>query len=336
MKKFINNLSKWIVNHKVIIVCVFVLLLALSVVGNMFVKKESDVISYLDDETQTIQGLTTLREEYGIIGDFSIAISHLSKEQVADILSIIQSDEFLQKDGNYVKDKNGYYEKVAGLEGKTYRYVDENNVKTYKTINTYLNKVVWFGTFDKLSSLENLGVITAENYDKTISTLQNKFVVEKDGVQTYIISLYFKTASSADETISSIDKIEEILNEKISGYIADGTLNGPYSDSTSYFSFGGSAENSRSILKSSLGDMPKFVIAAVLCVFVILLLTTNSYLEPLIFLGNFRHFYLIKYGNKCNCWKTYGYCINNYFILCYDFTISHCYGLLNFLNAHLL
>ena len=306
MKKFINNLSKWIVNHKVIIVCVFVLLLALSVVGNMFVKKESDVISYLDEDTQTIQGLTTLREEYGIIGDFSIAISHLSKEQVADILSVIQSDEFLQKDGNYVKDKNGYYEKVAGLEGKTYRYVNEDNIKTYKTISTYLNKVVWFGTFDQLSRLESLGVITAENYDKTVSTLQNKFVVEKDGVQTYIISFYFKTASSADETISSIDKIEEILNEKISGYIADGTLNGPYSDSSSYFSFGGSAENSRSILKSSLGDMPKFVIAAVLCVFVILFLTTNSYLEPLIFLATLGISILLNMGTNIIAGKPMG------------------------------
>ena len=64
--------SNWIVNHKVIVISIFAVLIVLAVVGNFFVKKESDVISYLDSDTVTKQGLATLQEEFNIIGDFSM------------------------------------------------------------------------------------------------------------------------------------------------------------------------------------------------------------------------------------------------------------------------
>ena len=48
------KLSKWIMSHKVAIVVVFAVLLVLAVVGNFFVDKESDLIAYLADDTDTI------------------------------------------------------------------------------------------------------------------------------------------------------------------------------------------------------------------------------------------------------------------------------------------
>ena len=44
--KGLSTFATWIVNHKIIIVSIFAVLMILAVVGNFFVKKESDVISY--------------------------------------------------------------------------------------------------------------------------------------------------------------------------------------------------------------------------------------------------------------------------------------------------
>ena len=86
----LTKFSRWIVNHKIIVISIFAVLMILSVVGNFFVKKESDVISYLDSDTVTKQGLATLQEEFGIIGDFSMGISYLNQDQVADIVGKIE------------------------------------------------------------------------------------------------------------------------------------------------------------------------------------------------------------------------------------------------------
>ena len=90
--KGLTKFSTWVVNHKVIIVSIFAVLMILAVVGNFFVKKESDVISYLDNDTVTKQGLATLQEEFNIIGDFSMGISYLNQDQVAKIVKEFDPD----------------------------------------------------------------------------------------------------------------------------------------------------------------------------------------------------------------------------------------------------
>ncbi|MDE5755506.1 MAG: hypothetical protein K2I23_00215, partial [Clostridia bacterium] len=63
-----QKLSKWIMNHKLAIVITFVVLMVLSVVGFIFVQKESDLIAYLDKDSDTIVSKKILENEYDIIG----------------------------------------------------------------------------------------------------------------------------------------------------------------------------------------------------------------------------------------------------------------------------
>ena len=88
-------------------------------------------------------------------------------------------------------------------------------------------------------------------------------------------------------------EIQRILNERIE----DGTIT-QIDDASQGYYFSGMAQNARILVDSSLNDMPKFVIAAVLVVFVILLLSSHSYLEPFIFLATLGISILLNMGTN--------------------------------------
>lgn len=286
--KAMQKLSNWIMNHKLAIVIAFVVLIVLSVVGFLFVDKESDLIAYLDKDSDTIVSKKILENEYDIIGDCNLAISYATKEDVAEII---------------------------------------NQFKAEPKINDYLAKdPVWIGTFDSLNNPALDGMV---DYNQALANANEKFVkttsysyktvvngVEEEKINqevgTYIISLYFKTAGGSDETIAALDAIDDILQGKgeydksknKAGYSCviqrhidaqDGV--GP-TNLTDWYYIGGNAQNARNILKSSLGDMPKFVLVAVCVCLVILLLTTQSYLEPLIFLATLGISILLNMGSN--------------------------------------
>ncbi|MEG1608606.1 MAG: MMPL family transporter, partial [Clostridia bacterium] len=246
-----EKLSKWIIAHQKLLLCIIILLIALSVIGSVFVKKNGDVISYLDKDTDAILGKTLLEQEFGIIGDANIAISYLQKDDIAKIV---------------------------------------NKINVSAKVNACLSKLVWVGTFDDLSLLEQLGdtSIDPEDIAKTQEKAKQKFlkVTQQDekNVNTFIISVYFNVASSDKIVIKALDEIDKIITKYIDEKIDNGALEFKYSKANDYYYIGGNAQNARSLVKSSLGDMPIFISVAVIICFIILLLTTKSYIEPIIFL----------------------------------------------------
>lgn len=261
------KLSKWIMSHKIALVVIFIVLLILAIVGNFFVNKESDLIAYLAPDTDTIVAKSILENEYDIIGDCNVAVSYLSKDDVASLI---------------------------------------NKLKRSPLIGPFVTKIVWVGTFDELKDAEEFVDIdyigTQEKAkEKFVKTTQETFVTA-DGkevtknVDTYIISIYFKTAGGDDETIAALDQIDTIITQELEDNYSK-TTEGPKNVSEWYY-VGGTAQNARTMLKSSLGDMPKFFIAAVLVCLVILLLTTHSYFEPLIFLATLGISILLNMGTN--------------------------------------
>ena len=272
-EKGLTKFATWITSHKSIVIGIFVGLMILAVVGNFFVQKESDVISYLDDDTVTKQGLATLQEEFNIIGDFSMGISYLTESQVQSIVDEISTE-------NAKLDKTG-----------------QNSLR--------INKMVWIGTFNSLNDLKNIPnsyhpSLVDSDINDIIEKLKGKFIVstEVDGknVDTYLISVYFTTPNSADETANAIKVMEDIVQKHIQAHIDAGETEAPSVKAA--YAFTGSAQNSKSLLESSVGDMPKFVIIAVIAVFIILLVTTKSYLEPLIFLATLGISILLNMGTN--------------------------------------
>lgn len=257
--------TRWILNHKVLILCILILLLALSVVGSMMVNKESDVLSYLDKDSDTIKGKEVLEDQFAIVGDCTLGISYLTKDEVASVIDQFNNDPLIGK-----------------------MMINEKGVST-----PLLSKMVWIGTFDDLNLLSEY-IDTSKIFEQ----VNNKFVVNHDnGVQTYIVNLYFLRAGSDNAVIDALKRSEEILQEVYNKKIDAGEISG-ITDPTECYYVGGMAQNARVLVDSSLNDMPKFVAAAVVCVFIILFVSTNSYLEPIIFLATLGISILLNMGTN--------------------------------------
>lgn len=255
--------TRWILKYRYIVLGVLILLLALSVVGNMLVKKESDVLSYLDKDSDTVKGKEILNEQFSIVGDCTLGLSYLNKEEVADIIA-----KFEQSD------------KIGKAK------ITENG----KEVNL-LSKLVWIGTFDDLSMLD--GFIDTTNIWNLVN---NKFKLTTDNIDTYVINLYFVRAGSDNSVIYALDEAENIIRATYEEKIKAGELSGLEVDDCYYI--GGMAQNARVLVDSSVNDMPKFVAAAVVCVFIILFISTNSYLEPIIFLATLGISILLNMGTN--------------------------------------
>lgn len=254
--------TRWLLKYRYIVLGVLILLLALSVVGSMLVQKESDVLSYLDKDSDTVKGKEILNQEFSIVGDCTIGLSFLTKDEVAEIVTKFEQSD---KIGKFQIEENG------------------------KKVNL-LSKMVWMGTFDALYQLEDY-----IDVDPMMKLLQNKFQVNTDGIDTFVVSLYFVRSGSDNAVIGALDEAEQIIRDTYEAKINAGELNTTV-DNCYYI--GGMAQNARVLVDSSVNDMPKFVAAAVVCVFVILLISTNSYLEPVIFLATLGISILLNMGTN--------------------------------------
>lgn len=292
------SFTKWLLDHKVAVICVLVLLMALSVVGTILTDKESDVLSYLDPESDTSIGKQMLNEQYGIVGDTTIGISYLSREDIQRIVTFVDGTA---SDGAYV----GWDPKDVPKQSSAFK-------RTIEDKPLLSRNVVWIGSFDDLDALQfgfdtfydfNSSSIPVAKPDLDMSLetlqqrLQDKFVKETDGETTYILNIYFSQSGSNNAVINALDALEKEIQRILNERIEDGTIT-QIDDASQGYYFSGMAQNARILVDSSLNDMPKFVIAAVLVVFVILLLSSHSYLEPFIFLATLGISILLNMGTN--------------------------------------
>ena len=286
------SFTKWLLDHKVAVICVLVLLMALSVVGTILTDKESDVLSYLDPESDTSIGKQMLNEQYGIVGDTTIGISYLSREDIQRIVTFVDGTA---SDGAY----DGMDENDIPTQSRAFS-------KTVEGKPLLSRNVVWIGSFDDLQEDGDLqlllgigGVldVVQSDLDAMRAKFQDKFVKETDGETTYILNIYFSQSGSNNAVIEALDALEKEIQRILSERIEDGTIT-QIDDASQGYYFSGMAQNARILVDSSLNDMPKFVIAAVLVVFVILLLSSHSYLEPFIFLATLGISILLNMGTN--------------------------------------
>lgn len=286
------SFTKWLLDHKVAVICVLVLLMALSVVGTILTDKESDVLSYLDPESDTSIGKQMLNEQYGIVGDTTIGISYLSREDIQRIVTFVDGTA---SDGAY----DGMDENDIPTQSRAFSKIVEGKPLLSRN-------VVWIGSFDDLQadgdlqmllSLGGVLDVVQSDLDAMRAKFQDKFVKETDGETTYILNIYFSQSGSNNAVIEALDALEKEIQRILNERIEDGTIT-QIDDASQGYYFSGMAQNARILVDSSLNDMPKFVIAAVLVVFVILLLSSHSYLEPFIFLATLGISILLNMGTN--------------------------------------
>lgn len=264
-----KKLSNFIVDKKIYIVIVTVILLALSIIGAGQVKKNSDVTSYLPSSTEAYKGKYMLSDSFGILGDANIGISNVDKESI---------DEFIQMISTHEK----------------YNIVDANG----QTVNLF-KRIAWIGTFDQIKqaieSETNPGMITI--YQDILNKMEAKFIKNntlEDGsvATTYIISLYLSIPNTDDQVLDLVEVLKADLDEFCN----------THGQNTETYATGG-AINAYNLLQSSIGDMPLFILMAVIAILLTLLFTTKSIFEPLIFLGTLGISILLNMGsNFLLCW----------------------------------
>lgn len=113
MKKIVNKedmmikVGKWIAKHKVLIVLISMILLIPSVIGMAATRVNYDILSYLPDSLETVEGQDIMVDEFGM-GAFSmVVVEDMDLKDVAALKEKFQDVE-------HVKDVL-WYDSVADL-----------------------------------------------------------------------------------------------------------------------------------------------------------------------------------------------------------------------------
>ena len=201
------KLAKKIVKHKKIIVALYMLLLIPSAIGIAHTRVNYDLLSYVPDSLETVEGQNVMVDEFGM-GAFSMVI--VEDMQPKDVVKL--------------------KEQIASVE--------------------HVKEVIWYDdVMDITVPMEMLP-----------EDIRNAF---NNGDATMMIVLFDNTTSS-DETMTAISQMRTICEQQcfISG------MSGVVTD----------------IKNLSLQEMPVYVVIAALLCLVVLTLTMESFLIPLIFL----------------------------------------------------
>lgn len=147
-----------------------------------------------------------------------------------------------------------------------------------------VKQVAWIGKFDALRDAEgDYERYFEESYAKVLS----KYVkTADDGKEVYILGVYLSTNNSDEKVVNLISELSENLEKAAK----DGNID-------EYF-MGGGAVNSKTMLESSIGEIPKYLVIAVIAIAIILAITTKSWLEPLVFLVTLGISIIINMGSN--------------------------------------
>ncbi len=202
-----NRFGKFVTRHKYIILIIGILLLIPSVIGMSMTRVNYDVLSYLPNTLETVEGQDIMVDEFGM-GAFSmIVVEHMENKDVVKLKEKLQDVE-------------------------------------------HVEKIIWY------DSVADISLPTEMLPGDLKEALFN-------GDATMMIALFDDTTSS-DDTMGAVTEMREIVKDQafISG------MSGVVTD----------------IKNLALAEMPIYVVIAATLSLLVLLLTMESLVTPVIFL----------------------------------------------------
>jgi predicted RND superfamily exporter protein len=268
----IKKIGAGILKYRKVILFVIALLLAVTVVGTIFLsisdsKINSDMVSYLGDDSETKKGLEFLQSEFGIRGNVTVVV-RVDENDANNVAALDTAIANVEK-----------IDKVTGVTWygtvSSYEQLDEGMQKILSELNEnrdYLAQVA--------DNLKNQDVY--ENADDLIALLQLADYYGVDFIDTSSMETYLRHPT---ETAGVYDYVLLVLTDVDAGG-GEYTLLDDIKAQFTYTSYAvsGTSETAQRLLSDTMGDLPWFLLAGIGCVLVILLLTTSSFLEPLILL----------------------------------------------------
>ncbi len=269
----LRKIGNGIIKYKGIILFVFLLLFAVSAVGTVFLvlnrdeKINSDISSYLSEDSQTKQGLRFLEEEFDIRGYATFVIrvdeNNNGKAQLTEKINKLLQNKKITAVTWY-----GTLETVDGTNQSLDEIIDVlADNKDY--LSDSLEILKGNGLLSDVAAIK--AVLELANYADTevvdVTSMQNylRQGTGEAGVYDYVLLIMLSTDGTGEESYALLDGIKEEFS--YTAYASAGTI-----------------ETAERLLYDTLEDLPWFLIAGILIVFAILFLTSSGLIEPFIVL----------------------------------------------------
>lgn len=241
-----KRFAKFVVKYRLVILGVMLLLMIASLFAMSYVNVNSDILSYLPEDVDMTRGLNFMKENFDMQGDAIIGVQGATYEDMQDLVSLIENKGGTKQGGII------WYGLLKEMQDIDWTMLE--NPWVASLVNNLLNK---YGL-----KLEDLKEMTEQlsNNPEIVSLFH-------PDDETYLMMLQLNVPSSSNEAMDLLSEIENYFNEKGLDY-----------------AMGGSTQITREIFDSTIGEIGKYALVAVLVMFIILLLTTNSIIDPIIFM----------------------------------------------------
>lgn len=257
MKKFTDFLFKF---RLVVIIAVFAIT---GLCGYLMTKVNinSDISSYLPDDSTVAETMDFLEESFGLQGDAIVVFKGDLKDfdKANEIMTGIFNVENVTEQGMWlgsVAQMNGGSSMLSLLYTPDSVLEGNSQAQVMKSVLMELAPTFFSGTIDKSSN-----AYSGEGY--------------------FIAYLTLDCPSNDQRAFDAMDDIAALLDKQNVEY-----------------HLGGTAMETKAMMESALGDMPSFIIVAVIIIFIILLLTTESWIDPFVFLLTIGVSILINMGTN--------------------------------------
>lgn len=241
-----KRFAKFVVKYRLIILGVMLLLMIASLFAMSYVNVNSDILSYLPEDVDMTKGLNFMKENFDMQGDAIIGVQGATYEDMQELVSLIENKGGTKQGGII------WYGLLKEMQDIDWTIME--NPWVASLVNNLLNK---YGL-----KLEDLKEMTEQlsNNPEIVSLFH-------PDDETYLMMLQLNVPSSSNEAMDLLSEIENYFNEKGLDY-----------------AMGGSTQITREIFDSTIGEIGKYALVAVLVMFIILLLTTNSIIDPIVFM----------------------------------------------------
>ena len=241
-----KRFAKFVVKYRIIILGVMLLMTIASLFALSFVNVNSDILSYLPEEVDMTVGMNFMKENFDMQGDAIIGVQGASYDDMLELVKLIE-DKGGTKQGGII-----WYGLLKDMQDIDWSQLDDPIVAAIA--NSLLSK---YGL--KIDDLKSMVEQMSTNPD-----IVNMFHPSDD---TYLLMLQLNVPSSSNEALNLLKTVEDHLQKKGFDY-----------------AMGGSTQITREIFDSTIGEIGKYAFVAILVMFIILLLTTNSMIDPIVFM----------------------------------------------------
>ena len=256
-----KRFAKFIVKYKLLILGLTLLVMIASLFALSFVNVNSDILSYLPEEVDMTTGMNFMKDNFDMQGDAIIGVQGASYEEMQEIVSYIESQEGIKAGGVI------WYGLLKDMQDIDWSRLDD------PVISAFVNALI----MDYGLTIDDLKEMTSQMSENP--EIQKIFYDQENNV--YRVILQLNVPSSSDEALNLLNGIEKTLQDKGFDY-----------------AMGGSTQITREIFDSTIGEIGKYIVVAVLVMFIILLLTTNSIIDPIVLMLTLGVSILVNMGTN--------------------------------------